>query len=222
MAAAYVEAIRALQPEGPYHLAGYCFGGTVAFEMAHQLLAQGQAVGLLAFIEAFWEDHRTGLRRVVRRVGQRLAFEWEHLADLTAPERIGYALARAVNGGQELAARVGTRARALGQRSAAHGTFVDRAIRQVEAAHVEALRHYVPRRYPGRIVLFRAARLAARFHSEPTLGWDKLAAGGIVVEEIPGQYRTIVEDAPARLLAQRLAAHLAAARVAAGGREPDP
>ncbi|HEU5367415.1 MAG TPA: thioesterase domain-containing protein [Ktedonobacterales bacterium] len=51
MAAAYVESLRAVQPEGPYQLVGFCGGGLIAFEMAHQLRAQGQAVDLLVMVE---------------------------------------------------------------------------------------------------------------------------------------------------------------------------
>ncbi|MFE9701893.1 AMP-binding protein [Streptomyces sp. NPDC005930] len=40
----YVEAIRARQPHGPYAVAGYSFGGAVAFEIAKQLRAQGERV----------------------------------------------------------------------------------------------------------------------------------------------------------------------------------
>jgi len=51
MAARYIEEIRRIQPEGPYFLGGYSFGGSVAFEMAQQLTAQGQNVALLAIID---------------------------------------------------------------------------------------------------------------------------------------------------------------------------
>ncbi|HEU5370396.1 MAG TPA: thioesterase domain-containing protein, partial [Ktedonobacterales bacterium] len=51
MAAAYVASLRAIQPEGPYQLVGFCGGGLIAFEMAHQLRAQGQEVDLLVMIE---------------------------------------------------------------------------------------------------------------------------------------------------------------------------
>ena len=44
--------IRAVQPEGPYHLAGWCFGGGVAHQMATQLQAAGQQVALLALVDA--------------------------------------------------------------------------------------------------------------------------------------------------------------------------
>ncbi|UGT60610.1 amino acid adenylation domain-containing protein [Nocardia asteroides] len=39
MAAAYLEAVRRVRPQGPYHLAGWSFGGTVALEMARLLPA---------------------------------------------------------------------------------------------------------------------------------------------------------------------------------------
>ncbi|SRR5579885_2345711 len=51
MAAAYVASLRTIQPAGPYQLVGFCGGGLIAFEMAHQLHAQGQEVDLLVMIE---------------------------------------------------------------------------------------------------------------------------------------------------------------------------
>jgi len=43
--------IRSLRPEGPYLLGGHCYGGIVAFEVARQLVADGQDVALLALFE---------------------------------------------------------------------------------------------------------------------------------------------------------------------------
>ncbi|MFJ9845045.1 amino acid adenylation domain-containing protein [Kitasatospora sp. NPDC101155] len=51
MAADYVEQIRAVQPSGPYHLLGWSMGGLVAQEIAVQLQAQGEKVGLLANLD---------------------------------------------------------------------------------------------------------------------------------------------------------------------------
>ena len=53
MAAEYVRAIRTVQPEGPYRLAGWSFGGAVAFEMARQLRASGARVDLLALLDSW-------------------------------------------------------------------------------------------------------------------------------------------------------------------------
>jgi aspartate racemase len=59
-AAEYLRRIRTLQPEGPYFLGGYSFGGVVAFEMAHQLHRQEQEVALLVLVVP------TDLCRVIR------------------------------------------------------------------------------------------------------------------------------------------------------------
>ncbi|HYW22004.1 MAG TPA: thioesterase domain-containing protein, partial [Nodularia sp. (in: cyanobacteria)] len=53
LASTYIKELRQFQPEGPYLLGGHCFGGIVAFEMAHQLQQQGQDVPLLILIDAF-------------------------------------------------------------------------------------------------------------------------------------------------------------------------
>jgi amino acid adenylation domain-containing protein len=79
MAEAYIAAIRALQPAGPYALAGYSFGGLVAYEMACRLRENGEAVDLLALFEvdvhernlplAAWFAYQWRLaKRVVRKV----------------------------------------------------------------------------------------------------------------------------------------------------------
>jgi acyl-coenzyme A synthetase/AMP-(fatty) acid ligase/thioesterase domain-containing protein len=56
LARGHVAALREVQPNGPYQLAGHSFGGLVAFEMAHQLTAAGQEVALLAILDSFPPD----------------------------------------------------------------------------------------------------------------------------------------------------------------------
>nr|WP_306464213.1 non-ribosomal peptide synthetase [Corallococcus exiguus] len=51
MAALYVNAVRTVQPHGPYRLGGWSMGGVVAFEMARQLQARGETVELVALID---------------------------------------------------------------------------------------------------------------------------------------------------------------------------
>ncbi|MEH2118253.1 non-ribosomal peptide synthetase [Nostoc sp.] len=51
MAAHYIEALRSVQPKGPYFLGGWSFGGWVAFEMAQQLQKSGEEVALLAVLD---------------------------------------------------------------------------------------------------------------------------------------------------------------------------
>ncbi len=51
LAAQYVKEIREIQPNGPYYLAGYSFGGLVAYEMARQLLDNREVVAFLALVD---------------------------------------------------------------------------------------------------------------------------------------------------------------------------
>ncbi|MBE8969338.1 amino acid adenylation domain-containing protein [Nostocales cyanobacterium LEGE 12452] len=51
MATHYIEALRSVQPKGPYFLGGWSFGGWVAFEMAQQLQKSGEEVALLAVLD---------------------------------------------------------------------------------------------------------------------------------------------------------------------------
>src|SRR5262249_7849876 len=46
-----IDAIKAVQPAGPYYLTGACFGARVAYEMARQLEGAGEPVGLLMMLD---------------------------------------------------------------------------------------------------------------------------------------------------------------------------
>jgi thioesterase domain-containing protein len=53
MAARLVRMVREVQPVGPYRLAGWSFGGILAYEMAAQLIGQDQAVEFLGMIDTY-------------------------------------------------------------------------------------------------------------------------------------------------------------------------
>jgi len=53
MAAHYIEAIMRQNPTGPYALAGFSFGGIIAFEMARQLKTLGKEVKMLAVFDTY-------------------------------------------------------------------------------------------------------------------------------------------------------------------------
>ena len=52
MAAYYIDAMRTVQPQGPYLLAGHSSAAYIAYEMALQLEGQGEQVPLLAVIDS--------------------------------------------------------------------------------------------------------------------------------------------------------------------------
>ena len=53
IAADYVGELRKVQPDGPYRLVGWSFGGNVAQEMAVRLTEAGETIGLLALVDAY-------------------------------------------------------------------------------------------------------------------------------------------------------------------------
>jgi amino acid adenylation domain-containing protein len=78
LAANYVKQVRAIQPLGPYHLAGHSSGGLIVLEMACQIMEQGETVGLLALLDCDpnvgkvphrpfkdWDTFKASLRRVL-------------------------------------------------------------------------------------------------------------------------------------------------------------
>ncbi|MFK3781756.1 amino acid adenylation domain-containing protein, partial [Agrobacterium sp. NPDC089420] len=57
MALAYVNRMRRIQPNGPYHILGWSFGGLVAHEMARLLLEQGETVAFLGLLDSYPYQH---------------------------------------------------------------------------------------------------------------------------------------------------------------------
>ncbi|CAO3566634.1 unnamed protein product [Mortierella alpina] len=56
----YIDHIRTIQPQGPYHLLGWSFGGKVAHSIAVEFQHQGDSVSLLAIIDAAPDFFRIG------------------------------------------------------------------------------------------------------------------------------------------------------------------
>ncbi len=48
----FLEEIRVIQPEGPYHLGGFSTGGLIAMEIASQLIESGERIGVLTFLDS--------------------------------------------------------------------------------------------------------------------------------------------------------------------------
>jgi thioesterase domain-containing protein len=71
-------------------------------------------------------------------------------------------------------------------------------------ANFLAQSRYVPRPYPGSLVLFRAADETVRAGADPSLGWAGLAEGGVTVLDVPGDHVAIMKPPGVRVLAEAL------------------
>lgn len=161
MAAHYIQEMRSVQPHGPYHLGGRCFGALVVYEMAQQLLAAGEEVNLLALFEPVPLLPR-GWRSSVRYYVNRL---WDHLQHGLVVRSLRRRL------------RLTPMGSAL---SAPH----ERRRRRVARAHFAARKAYRPRPYPGKVLVFTSSEhpptqrrrwLSGRAEIYP---WEEMALGG--------------------------------------------
>lgn len=88
LAREYLEAIRSRQSRGPYRLAGFSFGGVLAYEVAQQLRMQGETVSFLAILDCDAPGIPLGgLMRKVSHFAHRLLGGWSSDADPLAARR---------------------------------------------------------------------------------------------------------------------------------------
>ena len=188
MAAHYVQLLREVQPEGPYCLGGPSFGGTVAFEMAQQLVRAGQQVAVLALFDTFGPGYPDS-----KDMPARVADHFGHLFRLTWRQRLDYVRERL---NSRLAGRDQRWKKYDVQEAEAHGQLVD-AVRQVIDANYRASTAYAERPYPGRVQLFRALHrpvFPGKTFSDPTNGWHRVALRGVDVIEVDCTHQTIMDE----------------------------
>ena len=99
IAKTFLSEIRTAQPHGPYCLTGYCQDGVVAYEMAQQLIAEGETVSYLGLLDCVWlleefigHEHQSTRRQravrnlrkygtslVVHKIKRRIQYGWYRL-----------------------------------------------------------------------------------------------------------------------------------------------
>jgi thioesterase domain-containing protein/acyl carrier protein len=207
MAAYYLQAVRAAQPSGPYYLAGFCFGGMVAYEMARLLTMQGEDVALVAL---FNSPAPSALR-----IGP---LNLNYLA-----RRIRHESRKFASRGSRPKLRIfGSKTLTLARWALRHyasgvlGVFGKRPIPCIEAgspkplsvsdANIAAAKAYHPEPYAGRITLFTSRGFSQPWAMNPrrSWGWQPLAAGGVDRLEIEGDHNSLFESPFIESLAEKL------------------
>ena len=182
--------MRRTQPAGPYRLAGLCFGGVVAFEMARLLRAQGESVELLALIDALnprWREDATLAMRISARVRQ-MRFKFaHHYRTLREMPRAG------------VFAWLTGRGRAFlqnhAEQAAARLHWSDRPA----VLHRALLFHHRPA--PCRVDAI-LIRVQGRRTDAPNLGWSQTVLGQIELAEVPFHpHGALAEDNVGRVAA---------------------
>jgi thioesterase domain-containing protein/acyl carrier protein len=200
----YLDHVRRLQPEGPYRLAGYSFGGLVALEMARRLMRQGQETAILILIDAYAHPNTWPLMsRLKMRVRRSFHLGRQYLR---APlyKSVPAVLAR-LRDAHNKDAKARLRDWLFDQ-----NPDLPAPLLRVREAGSIALSMYVPIYYPGKIVFLKASRPDPEFPDDPERIWSPLVAG-MEIHIVPGRHRTMVTNHP-DALADRLSACVLAAR----------
>ncbi len=190
MAALYVDEIRRKQPQGPWAIGGYSFGGVVAMEMAR--LFGPENVAQLVMIDAFAHPCTWPLKTRLTVKTRKLLSRLRHQSF----GEIASALARKLFGPKT------DRAAQVNNWLGAVDPNLPLALRQARIAGDAALIAYTPRPYAGRATFIRAARTGTVFPSDARNVWGKLI-GQFELQSTPGDHRSIlgahVEELAARV-----------------------
>ncbi|MDJ0903585.1 MAG: amino acid adenylation domain-containing protein [Xenococcus sp. MO_188.B8] len=200
MATAYLQEIQKIQPEGPYFLGGYSFGGKLAFEMARQLQQQGQEVAFLALIDCY---NNLGSQRLP--LSQRLKIHLDNLRQgkhqYLAKKMIAWSSWLNYNlksKSQKMAFQI---VKKIGLPLPL--TLLNRYI---EENNLQANKNYQPRFYPGKITLFQATEWLAGegYEIDELLGWQELSGEKVEIYEVPGDHISIFEQPQVKILAEKV------------------
>lgn len=199
MAANYLEAIRTIQPEGPYFFIGWCLGARISFEMALQLQKQGERVSHMAFLDAYAPSvipdellELDDAAKILGLVAQDVPVFLDYLRTLGPDEMLMHVLdeAKKVNVvPPDFDLEDGRR-------------FFDVFKANGRLAHCP-----ISQFFQGRIILFRAdeeVAFAARLTQNQDLAWGELAPNGVEVHFVPGNHNTLVREPHVKVLAEKL------------------
>ena len=180
-ASEYLKELRAVQPRGPYFLGGYCLSGLVAFEMATQLLAQGEHVALLALIDT---ERPTRVRTAAVNIVNRL----ERAQHMTNVIRDAFRLndpSRSASARNRIRSKLGLDG-AKPAENARELTYYQQKMR-----YQAIVREYVPRQYPGRITLIVNEHV---YRSDRRRGWQEIPIGELAIRKVSGDHISMFKE----------------------------
>jgi len=217
MATFYVEMVRKRQSRGPYFLGGMCAGGVIAYEMANQLIEQGETVGFVAILDAATPQATRRTGRITKQRLGRLSQLVKERDDASLARRahilVTAAARKALNMVRwELTSRLrkwsvllrfAILQQVLKRQSSWPSRLPGLTVRQIYES-AEAL--YVPAPLKGpRIILVRATTGEggdtpySEIYSDQTFGWGAVATELIAIDVRGGHYSMLQEPAVAHL-----------------------
>jgi len=190
IAAAYIELMRTVQPEGPYLLGGFCGGGLMAYEIAQQLRAEGQAVDLLVLVDPMAGSIQLIrlLGAIIRRIGSLIRLGQDKQLDWFLRVRyVSRLLRRARDEYTEHVDRLLRRWQDENPRRSSLIPVAEALRQDWMGIFIWAISEYIPHQYPGKITYF----FARENPDGRRLWWGEVAeTENVEIQVIPGTHET--------------------------------
>lgn len=174
MASHYLEEIRAVQPNGPYHVGGFSMGGLVAYEIAQQLIAAGEDVGLVVLFDTYASSPKSVNESLKDLL---LHPTWTHIKRLPSELRKKF-------------------------RRTMIGLRLPEYLKKVMRTNAHAAEQYALRTYNGKVILLRAGD-TWRVADDPYAAWTQYVSE-LETIQIRGTHMEILREPNVSTLAERL------------------
>ncbi|MDP2384497.1 MAG: amino acid adenylation domain-containing protein [Nitrospirota bacterium] len=174
MACHYIAEIRTCRPQGPYVILGSCTGGLIAYEMAQQLLAQGESVTLVVMDTWHPSSYRPHRHKWPMRMWLPLFILWRTLRNFDVLLRMPMKDWRPF-----VRRKYETLFSFVARRSTEDKLFIEFQVERMKQSTFHAVARYVLRNYPGRILnIVASTHHVAETVQDTRYVWDQLAGGG--------------------------------------------
>jgi len=219
MASAYLKEIQAVQPNGPYILGGYCFGGLLAVETALQLQALDQKTALVFMINAATHEYPFRLRTDISKAGfiisklqERALLELSNFSGKSARDKFMHLCTRTNRIRDLIGVKTehfyGKMSEPVHTKPKAHSLAYH--LEQLGERNDAAWLKYRPRQYDGQVLFFYAKKQPRELQPDTMLGWTGFLKGKVANHAIQGFRQNLLDEPAVEEIAKAINHELAA------------
>ena len=184
----YVETIIKSNPNGPYALAGYSFGGIIAYEMARQMIAKNKKITMVGLLDTdvyptyyYKSFFRKKLAKIVYQIKNSI-----------------FVIKQMLTSGEHTKERFNSKKESIGNILLAlkNGRQKQHEIRYSQPYKLDKMNNIAMNKYhikpqDIKVDLFRVESDIYYRHDNTYLGWKDIALKGVAVHDIPGNHNEL-------------------------------
>ena len=185
IAAYHIPEILMIQPEGPYAVAGYSYGGFIAYEIAKQLIAMGKEVSFFGIIDTnAWTamPPQTQLGRVVKKAMRQFYKVPFFINSFIKYPREAFAYQKLVY-----------RRKFPKQNASVQNPSIQQYTeyeKQLRKKYNQVVDRYLIKPFDIEVSLFKVEKRIYFIDNPKYMGWNKLARKGVKTYTVPGDHNT--------------------------------